>query len=266
MESFIIANGIPVHVSFSGTGKKTLIFLHGFLETMYVWESFIEKVGSNFTIISIDLPGHGLTGTDETSNTLSFMSIVVSEVLIYFKVDKAIVIGHSMGGYLAIEFAKLFPDKVEALVLFNSTPFADSVDKKEDRVREIGLIKAGKLLTIASVSLPKMFAPQNLVKFHSTIEELVEISDIHENLGIIASINGLMQREDNFEFLKKLLKPVYFIFGLYDRFIPVERAKVILEEMCSKKGIILENSGHISFVEEEDKCVQIINDFIEELS
>lgn len=262
MESFIIANGIPVHVSKEGKGEKVIFFLHGFLETMYVWEGFKDLFTKHFTILSIDLPGHGLSGTHPVSNTLLFMSDVLADVLKYYSIEKTTIIGHSMGGYLGVEFAKIYPDKVDSIIMLNSTPFADSSEKREERYREIELIKAGKLSAIASISLPKMFSQSNVVKFQNTIDELIELCEIHENDGIISSITGLTQREDNFVFLKRYPGSVLFIFGLYDRFISEERAMFILTEMKDKKGVILSESGHISFVEERDKTAELINDFL----
>lgn len=265
MESFIIANGIPVHISETGKGDKTLFFLHGFLETLYVWEEFIQKISGNYRIVTIDLPGHGLSGTHEDSNTLEFMSKVLIDIFNRLSIKSSTIIGHSMGGYLAIEFAKMFPAKIDSLILLNSTPFADSPEKISDREREVELIKAGKLLAIASVSLPKMFAIHNIGKFQPIIDELLEIAEVHDSEGIIASIKGLMQREDNFLFLKSFEKPVYFIFGQNDRFIPEDKANYVLAELVGKKGVIIENAGHICFVEEQKITLGLVVEFLNQL-
>ncbi len=262
MESFISAKGIPVHLSITGKGSRTIVLLHGFLETLYIWEKFQEGLSSYYKVISIDLPGHGLSGSHIEVNSLDFTSNVLKEVLEYCNVSSSIIIGHSMGGYVAIQFAKMFPQFVENLVLINSTPFADSDDKKSERLREIDLIKSGKLLSIASISIPKMFAPDNVTKYDDIIEQVLELVEIHSPEGIIASIKGLMQRDDNLDFLINFNKPILIIAGKYDRFISQERIEFLKLKLDKANFLVLSNTGHIAFIEEEEITLDAIKTFL----
>ena len=117
MEFFAICNGIPVHISDSKRGERVLVLLHGYLETLYVWQDFILKLPEDIRTISIDIPGHGLSGTHQTENSLEFCANVVKDVLRVCSVDKATVMGHSMGGYIAIECIKRYPELFNAIVL-----------------------------------------------------------------------------------------------------------------------------------------------------
>ena len=225
MEFFAISIGIPVHTSDSKTGESVLVLLHGYLETLYVWQDFIHKLPEDIRTISIDIPGHGLSGTHQTENSLEFCANVVKDVLRVCSVDKATVMGHSMGGYIAIECIKRYPELFNAIVLMHSTPYSDTPEKIVDRDREIVLVKQAKLPAIAKMGIPKMFAPDNQRRFDEKIFEIVELTETHDPEGIVASIEGLKTRPDNLEVLVSTSLPVLMFFGDNDYHISPERAK-----------------------------------------
>lgn len=252
MEFFATCNGIPVHISDSKNGDKVLILLHGYLETLYVWQDFLPLLPSEIRTISIDIPGHGLSGTHQTANTLEFCADVVRDVLKVCMVDNAIIMGHSMGGYIAIECIKKYPSLFSGLVLMHSTPYADSPEKLIDRDREIVLIKQAKLPAIAKMGIPKMFAEVNQRRFDEKIFEIIELSETHDPEGIVASIEGLKLRPDNIEVLKSTTIPILMFFGDSDYHISQEKAKEFVASLPKAKSVFLAHSGHNGFIEEPD--------------
>lgn len=265
MQKFITAKGIPVHINIAGKGNKLLIFLHGFLETQYIWDEFAPLFENDYQVLTIDLPGHGLTGSNPEENSMDFCADVIFETMKSISFDKASLIGHSMGGYAAIRFVQKYTDKCESIVLINSSPFADSQEKKVDRLREIELIKAGKILSLTALSIPKMFAESNLKKFSSKIDEIIEITEVHDPTGIIYSIMGLMSREDSLEFLKTLQIPALMVAGERDRFLNIDKIEYLKAELPNFKVVILPESGHIAFIEERDKVELVLKDFLQNL-
>ena len=186
MEYFAISNGIPVHILDTKKGETTIVLLHGYLETLYIFNEFIEMLEKKYRVIAIDLPGHGLTGSDKEINSMEFCAQVVTDVMKKNGVEKAYIAGHSMGGYVAQNCIKLFPELFNGIILLNSTPNADSAEKKTDREREIELVLAAKLGQLATISIPKMYAPANLRAFDEKIEETIEITETHDPKGIVA--------------------------------------------------------------------------------
>lgn len=265
MQKFITAKGIPIHINITGNGNKLLIFLHGFLETQYIWDEFAPLFDKDHQVLTLDLPGHGLTGFNPIENSMDFCADVIFETMKLLSFEKASFIGHSMGGYVAIRFAQKYADKCESIALINSGPFADSQEKKSDRLREIEVIKAGKILSLTALSIPKMFAESNLKKFSSKIDEIIEITEVHDPSGIISSIKGLMSRDDSLEFLKSLQIPALMVAGERDRFINIDKIEYLKEELPNFKFVILKESGHIAFIEEKDKVELLLRDFFENL-
>jgi pimeloyl-ACP methyl ester carboxylesterase len=249
MEFFITCKNIPVHVSDTKTGDKALVLLHGYLETLSVWDEFTSLLDKRIRVIALDLPGHGLSGTQPDVNSVDFSAQVVHEVLQKCGLQQATIVGHSMGGYVALSFAAQFPEATQALCLFHSTPNPDPETKREARDHEIALIRSGKLPLLLSQSIPNMFAEDNVSRFKRKIEEFVEVGDVHDPQGIIASLEGMKTRPDRNEFLASFKKPLLFIFGQKDRHISPETAKSLAAKFPQADVLWLPDAGHCGFVE-----------------
>lgn len=262
MEFFATCKGIPVHISDSKKGEVTILLLHGYLETLYVWDDFTAKLLPKIRVISIDLPGHGLSGSHKTSNSMEFSADVAKEVMDICKVETACIIGHSMGGYIAIEAVKRYPERFTSLILMHSGPHADSEEKKIDRRREIALINKSKLQAIAKMGIPKMFAHQNLRRMDEKIHEIIELTETHDPEGVVATLEGLMTREDNLEFLKKYTSPFLLVLGKHDFHIPEEKANLLIKELPDAQKLILEHSGHNGFLEETEIVQKRVLEFL----
>ena len=122
MEFFAISNNIPIHILDTKKGEKVIFLLHGYLETLYIFSEFIELLEKEYRVIAIDLPGHGLSGSQKEVNSMDFCASVVADVLNICKVDESAqvyVAGHSMGGYVAQSCIRLFPSKFNGIILLN---------------------------------------------------------------------------------------------------------------------------------------------------
>jgi pimeloyl-ACP methyl ester carboxylesterase len=250
MEFFATCNNIPVHISDTRSGKETLVLLHGYLETLSVWDDFVSLLDEDIRVIRIDLPGHGLSGTHPVVNTVDFSAQVLHEALLKCGVEQSAIVGHSMGGYVALAFAAQFPEATQALCLFHSTPNPDPETKREARDREIALLRAGKLPLILSQSIPRLFAEENEARFKEKIEEMKETGEVHDPEGVIACLEGMKIRPDRNDFLMRFKQPLLFIFGQHDRHIPNETATALATKFPHAGVLYLPHAGHCGFIEE----------------
>ena len=124
-----------LHHEISGNGKKKLVLLHGFMENSEIWNDMEPALSKEFTLVKIDLPGHGKSKNYHEINTPDFMAEKVKEVLDFLKLEKINLLGHSLGGYVSLAFAEKFPEFLESLTLFFSTTLPDDDEKKEIRKR-----------------------------------------------------------------------------------------------------------------------------------
>jgi pimeloyl-ACP methyl ester carboxylesterase len=262
MEYFKILRGIPIYIYDSEKGQKTVVLLHGYLETNEVWADFRTLLQPCCRVIAIDLPGNGLSKTDKDEASMEYMADVVADALHHSKIDKATIVGHSMGGYVALAFAEKYGDLTEKLCLFHSTPNPDSEEKKHNRDREIALIEEHKLSLILNVNIANMFADENLQRMEESIAMISENATVSEPEGIIANLRGMKSRKDMNAFLSKFDKPLLFIFGKKDKYISETVALGLIEKFPNADTLILENAGHAGFLEEPEICSQKLIEFI----
>ena len=274
MEYFLTANGITVHLldtEYNNTivnNKRTVILLHGYMETMNIWNEFVDKIKNKYRCIVIDMPGHGLTdsapadGSGQSVNTMEFCADTVKALMDKCNVEKAVIGGHSMGGYVGEMFCSKYPERVEKLVLFNSNPYSDSPDKSEDRKREIDIIKSGKLESLANICIPKMFKTENLREHDDKVMETMELCEMHNPEGIVASIIGMQLRPDMQHLFENPCVPIMVFAGDNDRFMDSEAVKNMVLKFPKVRFSILKDTGHISFIEAFYKVYEQFCEFI----
>lgn len=262
IEKFILAGDTPLHICDSEKGDKTVVLLHGYLESMLVWEEFIPLIYKQVRVITLDIPGHGISNINGTVHTMDYLGDVVSAMLESLGVEKACIVGHSMGGYVALALLERHPEKVESIVLLHSTPNADSEEKKKNREREISLIKSGKKELLTHTAPQAGFAAENRAKFSANIEDLAEIIHLTEDEGIIALLGGMIGRKDQNQMLRQSSVPQLFILGKKDEYITAEVAEAMVKNHPQAAVKWMENSGHMSFIEEPKACAEALLKFM----
>ena len=254
-------NELPVSIKIGGSGIP-VVFLHGYLESSEIWLPFVNDVMDTGKIILIDLPGHGETGVTDEIHTMDFMADVVKFVLDSLVLKKCLLIGHSMGGYVTLSFAKKYSDRLIAFILFHSHPFEDTEETRINRKREIDLVSKGRKEIIYNSNVPRAFATSNLHKFTYEINCAKSIAAKTPDSGIISSLKGMMMRKNHMDIINASPVPFIWILGRKDNYIDFETLMDKIEFVNRDVLIVLENSGHMGFIEEKERCLGIIIDFI----
>ncbi|SRX52381.1 alpha/beta fold hydrolase [Aequorivita sp. CIP111184] len=239
---------IPIHYEISGNGPS-LVLLHGFLESSTMWNSLIPQFSKNNTIVTINFPGHGKSGVISEIHSMELMAEVVNELLQHLQISSATLIGHSMGGYVALAYAEMFTEKIEKLILLNSTPIADSEEKKENRNRALKVIDQNPQAYI-SMAIGNLFAKTSRQKYSSEIEALKKEAYSFPVEGIKAAIKGMRDRKDRTEILKNFNKEKYMILAEEDPILLLSET-IEVAEKCNVSLKIIEG-GHISTIENRD--------------
>lgn len=262
MEKFIISNGCALRIADTRKGEKTILLLHGYLESLDVWEDFAKLLSKEYRVVTMDLPGHGISQVMGPIHTMDFLADTVAGVLDELEIEKATIVGHSMGGYVALQMLRKHPERMEGIVLLSSTPNPDSPEKLLDRDREIALVEAGQKDKIAIAASKNGFAKENLKKMSDEVIFLEEIAYIAEPEGVVALLRGMKEREDGNELLRTSSLPQLFILGKKDNYIPLERAEKMVADHPQAKVAWLENSGHLGYFEEPEACAAALLDFM----
>jgi pimeloyl-ACP methyl ester carboxylesterase len=262
---FFLYRGRRIHYTDSGDGA-VIVLLHGYLESSEVWNGFSGKLALSFRVISVDLPGCGLSDVFGEAHSMEFMAMAIKELFDHLGIIKVFLTGHSLGGYVALAFLELFPDLLSGYCLFHSQPFADTPAAIEKRKREIEIVKMGKKNLMYPDNVMKMFASSNLEKFSDALQRSKNIASRIPGEGIIAVLNGMMIRPSRLTFMEEGKVPCLWILGSMDNYIPYDLIQKQVNLPDNAKIVILANSGHMGFVEEEELSVKIVLDFVNIIS
>lgn len=261
IEKFIMAGPVALHVCDSQKEDRCIVLLHGYLESMLVWEDFIPYLYKEVRVVTLDLPGHGISVVQGEEHSMDFLADTVADALRALGIARCTLVGHSMGGYVALAFCERHPEMLDGVVLLSSTPNPDTPEKAENRRREIALVRAGKKELLARVAPAAGFAEENRDRMKDYIEDLTEQVFVTEDDGIVALLNGMIGRKDQNAMLRETRVPVLFILGRKDGYIPAEVAEKMVADHPEARVVWLENSGHMGFLEEPETTAKALLDF-----
>ncbi len=259
VEKQLVVNNHRVNYSVLGSGPA-LVLLHGFLESMAIWDDFAQALSKTNKVITIDLPGFGKTDVFSDNHTMEMMADTVEAVLKNEKVKQCVLAGHSMGGYVSLAFAKKYEHYLKGLVLFHSHAAADDEQGKINRNRTIEIVKKNHKDFITGF-IPLLFAEQNIEKFSEKIDWLKSISLKTSAEGITAALAGMRDREDHTALLAQLQIPILFIVGKQDSRIPIEKIMPQVAFPKHSEALILDNVGHMGFAEARVQTLRTLAHF-----
>ncbi len=248
-------------IGFSDKGKgRAIVLLHGFLESSTIWAEYQNKLSKQYRVICIDLLGHGDSNCNGYIHTMEQMAEYVKAVLNKLNLRRYIIIGHSMGGYAALAFAEMYPDNMKGLGLFNSTAMADSAEKKSERDRAIQIVKRNHKKFIKEV-IPNLFTNEYKPLLKKEIVQLLKEASQLPKQGIIAGLEGMKIRMDREVIIKFAQYPVLFIAGKKDKTVTFQSLKEQFYLPEKSQVLVLENSGHMSYLEAKQDCFKAIRKF-----
>ncbi|MCG2429875.1 alpha/beta fold hydrolase [Aequorivita xiaoshiensis] len=251
-------NNTEIHYNTFGSGPA-IVLLHGFLESSTMWKDLVPQLSKQFTIITLDFPGHGKSEVVSDIHSMELMAEVVDEILKTLKITSATFIGHSMGGYVALAYVEKFHSKVEKLVLLNSSPAPDSEERKINRNRALKVIEKNAYAFI-SMAISNLFSETTRDKIASDIAELKMEAQSFPLAGIKAAIKGMRDRNDRSDVLKNFSKEKFMILSKEDSLLPVDE-NVALAKSCDTLSIIIEG-GHMSTVENLDEVLDALKNIL----
>lgn len=250
---------IPVYYEDEGQGDA-IVLLHGFLENSTMWKDLKPTLSKKNRIICIDLLGHGQTDCLGYSHSMPDMADAVLAVLNHLKLKRYTLIGHSMGGYVALALAEKNPKAVLGLCLMNSTYHADDDERKVLRKRANQMIQTN-FESMVRMSVANLFSSESRITHNKEIERAIEIALQTSPQGYIAAQEGMILRQDKFEFYKELNAKKMIVIGKKDPVI--EGALIISETLHTDIKCEELSFGHMSYIENKYELSYIINRFIE---
>lgn len=250
MESrYIDYKGHKVHYGVEGKAAegKPVVLLHGFTEAVFVWENLSRQLSEKgFYTVAVDLAGHGRTEMFAHSHTMELQAEIVQAVMQAEKIDKVVMIGHSMGGYVAAAFACLYPQQVAGVGFFHSNPAADTEAGRDNRRRTLALLEAGHT-SFMNQFTADLFAPGTAGNYPHAVAALQASS---RNMGaeaIAAAQRGMLERPSRLA-VYDLPVPFLFIIGKQDA--KADIPKLMAQSLLPQQAYVqLLPCGHMGMYE-----------------
>jgi pimeloyl-ACP methyl ester carboxylesterase len=250
-------------LSFTDEGKgTTVILLHGFLENSTMWKALLPELSKKNRVICIDLLGHGKSDSLSYIHTMKDMADAVHHILHELKLRKVVLVGHSMGGYVALAFAELYPEMMKGLVLVNSTAKEDSPERKANRDRAILAVKQNHKAAI-SMSIANLFSEENRDRLSQEIEWARNEALQTSLQGIVAAQEGMKTRSDREMLLHTTSYPKTIILGKKDPVLNYEDNKTQVTNTNTE--LITFNDGHMSHFENKEELLLVLQSFLKKV-
>lgn len=247
-------------LSYQETGKgPDVVLLHGFLESPAIWQEFTKAMDGKFRSIIAHMPNHHANEEEHLSKDLQQQAKILHQTLLRAKVHRPILIGHSLGGYLALAFIKKYPEFASGIALVNSSCLADSAEQKKRRTRAINLVEKHPNAFI-HMAIRNLFAESYLEKHKTAIDQLINDAKKLSIPAIQASLTAMRDREDTSEALRNFENKKLFIYGENDPLIPTETSKKAIQKSgCPSIAL---DAGHMSWLEDKENLHKVLLKFL----
>jgi len=240
-----------------------IVFLHGFPENKFIWKNFSEKLRDKFRVICLDLPGFGENPALDAPLTITDMAERVMRQLDAMSIDKCVLIGHSLGGYVSLAFAEKYPSRIMGLGLFHSTAMSDSLEKKQGRNRSIDFIERYGINEFLNEFVKPLFYEPRREELKDDINFITEIGKATPKSTIIEVIKAMRDRKDRTKILEKATYPVVFIAGRNDHAINLSTSTPQFWLPADVTIHVLNETCHMGMFERPNETLLHVSQFLE---
>lgn len=244
-----------------GTGFP-LVFIHGFCETKAMWFPFVESLTSDYQVICVDLPGYGESPLASVELSLEQVATEVNDHLQQLGIEKAVIIGHSLGGYVALALAELFPKLIAGLGLFHSHALADDPESIHKRNKSLIFLEKHPVPKFIEPFIPSLFYEKRKLELTEAIQKSTEIGLQTQLDTIIAYTLAMRDRKDRFHIWETIPVHCLFIGGANDSRIPIDICEQHIEGREGVDGYILPETAHMGMFERPTETLQMIRDYL----
>jgi 3-oxoadipate enol-lactonase len=248
-------NRIALSTTDDGRGLP-LVFLHGFPLSRGAWRKQIEVFRASYRVIAPDLRGVGDSGMQPGPATMAQCAADVRALLRQLSTGPVVLIGHSMGGYVALAFARQFPDMLRGLVLVGTRQGPDTVEGAAGRRETAGKVQEMGVHVVIDAMVPRMLAAGNQdASMHEQVRGLMTSST---PAGVIGALLGMAERPDSTSLLAKISVPTLVITGADDVLIPSSESEKLAQAIQGAQLAVIPRAGHLVAFEQPDEFNRVL--------
>lgn len=241
----------------AGSGKENLVLLHGFMENLSIWNDLEKTLSKDFKLVKIDLPGHGKSPVSHDVHTMELVAQEVKKITEELKLGTFHLLGHSMGGYIALAFAKQHPEILKSITLFFSSFLADDDEKKEQRRKSVRIIEDA-FPQYVNAGIPNLFNENEKDILEGKINLAKQIALSTSTQGVLAAVRGMIERTDKTDVMENFENRILVITGKHDNAVKSNTLLQQLPDRTNIKSYVID-CGHNGHWEKPAICAAIIN-------
>ncbi len=254
-------NGLELAYEDAGTGPP-LVLVHGYPFNRSLWASQVEALKSTHRVVTLDLRGLGESALAGSPSTMKDMANDVAVLMDHLEIQRAVIGGLSMGGYVTLAFYKQFQLRVRALILADTRAQADTDEARLVREQQAQQILEDGMGATADAMLPKLLHPETVSKRPEIVKRVRDMILQTKPAGAAAALRGMAIREDQTALLRRVLVPTLIIVGREDAITPVRDSESMHQQIDGSRLVIIDNAGHVSNLEQEHRFNREVLDFL----
>jgi len=255
-------NEFTLHFEEAGSGVPVLL-IHGFPFTSRMWKPQLGSLAANGHLLAPDLPGFGESPAEPPPHSVEQYAEDCLSVLDALNILEPVVVGGlSMGGYIALAIARLFPERLRGLMLLSTKAGADSAEGKANRDKSIAEVKESGPAPIADGMYPKFLAPASYTEQPAVAAELKEIMKGATREGVMAALTAMRDRPDSTPLLPSIKVPTLVVHGKEDNVIPFSEAEAMAKAIPNSGLHLIDKAGHLPNMEQPAEFDRIVSEFL----
>lgn len=246
-----------INIAYVRRGKGSpLVLIHGYPLDHTIWDEIAPLLEEDFDLIIPDLRGFGQSDLAEADDSIVNYASDIADLLTHLKIKKAFLAGHSMGGYVALAFAREYPERVSGLALVSSQVLADSPERRDGRYETAKQVIGHGAHVVTDAMTPKLSS-------HARIQEFArDLISRQRPLGIHTALIAMAERPDSTDLLQTFRFPVLIVHGDADALIPVERAREMKAALPEAHFVELLGLGHLPMMENPQEVAEAMKFFV----
>lgn len=257
-------DGINIDYRDEGSGVP-VILIHAFPLNQHMWDDQLDELRKHCRAITLDLRGFGRSDAPQGPYLMDQMAADVRGLMSVLDVDRAVLVGLSMGGYVSLAFYRNYPDAVRAMVLADTRASADTHEARERRLKSAERAERDGSRAIADDMVPLLLGRTTLESRAAVIERVRSMIEGNSPGGIAGAQRGMAQRRDSTYILAGISFPMQIIVGSEDVLTPVPEAETLRAGIGGARLRVIEGAGHLSNMEQPGEFNAALIEFITSL-
>ena len=249
-----------------GEGVVPIIFLHGFPFSKSMWQTQLDFLKSSNRVIACEIRGFGNSKDEESVMSMDLFGDDLIQFMDRLNIDKAVVCGLSMGGYIALNVCKRYAERLEALILCDTQCIADSPEGKAKRYKLIDEIALNGTENFTEGFIKNVFHKDSLTGKKEVVEELRKVIVSNSKHVITTGLKALAERSETCSVLNKITVPTLIICGREDKVTTLAQSEFMNQNIEGSILRIIDDAGHVSNLEQADEFNKHLQDFLKKLN